>query len=387
MRIIRRGFYGIITLALVAAFFIPRPIFKPDWKGAITEAIAQGKCDQAEMILFAADWFDMPGYEEFEARVQNRGECGFEPLASDANLSPEQRIAEAIRRDQFLDSNLPKQILETSWAKHLIFTARLATKPGAFKDLELFLEEVSLSPPCILLEASVFNAHPKYQLMRRVVTHADDSWVAIRAHDEYRILQDNCASRYLDLAKKHIIRGNHATQDTFLLRLFKSAEDLSYKNHNIDLSLAKWRASILEANEDGVDIPKQTLEFVESRSVCPPLIAFSPWANFCANYVSETANADGGDLAKIFYHVRLAERWGNNLPELKEKTLEKMSDTCRTAVEKALRKDVADFDQDHDIYMVLGPDTDFLGYKSLSSLPECQSAARFEDQSTEAEAP
>ena len=375
MRVIRRSIYAIIALALIALVFTPRPIFKPDWKGAIEEAIAADDCEAAERLYYSARWFGMPGIWEYRAQLEIRSVCEFSLGASDTDISPNvvrDHLMGARGVDKFYGSSFFKKVLDTSWAARPLFALRLSASPRALKDLQLFWEEVQIAPYCLPMRGTLGgHGHPQYEYMRKAMQRTDDMTGAIRTAYEFRKEQDFCASRYLDLGRRHIVRGSFPETDGNLVRYWEVADELAADRHVIHFEIAKWKDRMLDLRNEGERLSPEVEDFAGTGFICPPEFAYAPWALYCANraFDGEKTDNDAKSLAEAYYYTLLAERSGNNIASLREKLVSGLPASCRAGVEDAIKTDT--YDSIKDVHL----DRDFGGFKKIATLAECRSVS------------
>ena len=350
MRIIRRGLYAIITLALTALLFWPQPFFKPDWITPLDNAIAAEDCDKINDIMSIALISGLPGANEKLAEIELKNLCDYAfyrgGLYNDRPVTDEHIMRFARSQDDSWRGSFWHRMRDQS-----LFT-RLYWRPAWGRHLEwpsdwrLYDAASDFMPHCIWLMHPKFGGAPSYQYMGRFL----DGQEIDASKMEEQIFEDRklCARQIIALAKRLETDPNVGADSHYVATLWFHIDNLDHRDPELIYAHGLWADKIYNSRksrgldwiEAGFTLP--TVSAGQADLLCRPDVQLSlEMLVWCAKKKISQGRISTfvGQPAIAYYFSLLAEAHLPDVKEIQEEAKGELAEHCVMTVKTAHAKD------------------------------------------------
>ena len=350
MRIIRRGLYAIITLTLLAAFFIPRPIFKPDWISTLTVAIEAEECDQIQKIYWLAWDGNLPGIFTQRAKLNEKAICGFkwdreEIIAWKGKFDPVSELETAKRLDKRDRDWFLQEILYSSYFSTAYWWGYFALMFDEISSFSEFQQYAQIQPSCARLGRQL--RVPTYRYMQYALANP-----LVDTAELYQMIKRErqlCAMKARALANYFVSKQSEPAYSSTIWSLWRVVELFHYDDQRLIYELMLWEELETRLARDCEAEADEACKYISFRSLpsryCSLTYPLSQEAAIlCAQQTSykSSENVYVESLlpeATGYYFSLLANDLERDIDPLIKEKRSLVSQECAAIIEKARKSD------------------------------------------------
>ena len=350
MRIIRRGLYGIITLALTALLFWPQPFFKPDWITPLDNAIAAEDCDKTNDIMSIALFSGLPGANEKQAEIELKNLCDYSfyrgVLYSDRTVSDEHILRFSRSLDDRWRGSLWRRMRDQSLFTHLYWRPAWGRHLEWPSDWRLYDAASDFLPHCVWLMHPKFGGAPSYQYMRRFLKGEETD----ASNIQKQIFEDRkfCARQISSLAKRLEADSNVGAESHYVATLWYHIYNLDHRDPELTFAHGLWSDKIYNSRKSrGMDrieaeFALPTVDANQDALLCRPDVKLTfDMLLWCTrkNRAEDGVLSSTAQPAQAYYFSLLAESLSSDVQLLQHHAKEDLAADCIQTVESAHAKD------------------------------------------------